>query len=112
MTDEVVERLIDAVDAFLKAEDRMMEDLIAQGKSLEDFGFPFPLVVEIRSALAALTHPQRGPGGGWRPSREDEERAEDALFELMGSAGVWVGAVPAGDIVQVVISALLQQEQG
>lgn len=48
------DRLVGAIRAFLADEDAMMEDLMAEGKKLEDFGFPFPRVIEIRSALAAF----------------------------------------------------------
>jgi hypothetical protein len=47
-------RLVRAVEAFLADEDYTMEQLLADGKRLEDFGFPFPRVIEIRSALAAI----------------------------------------------------------
>jgi hypothetical protein len=66
-----VRALVAAVSAFLADEDEMMEKLLAEGKRLEDFGFPFPRVVEIRSALAALSVAPPSQGmetqGGWLP---------------------------------------------
>lgn len=51
---QAVDRLVSSVKAFLADEDAMMERLLAEGKRLEDYGFPFPRMIEIRSALAKL----------------------------------------------------------
>ena len=46
--------LENAVRRFLLDEDAMMEELLSLGVQPEDYGFPFPRVVEMRSALAAI----------------------------------------------------------